>query len=302
MSPRRRERVARAGRLAEGGRLVVVVQGHEPAVRLRPSARALAARMRPRGWLAPSSPGSALTAPEAGDMVRPMTGRKLSIGIQTFRTIREEGCYYVDKTAYACRPVDEGTHYFLSRPRRFGKSLFVDTLKELFEGNEPLFEGLDVHERWDWSVRHPVVRPASLPAARVQGALVRDRHAEVPHRHAAAPRRRLPGAGREERNVAAFAVARARASPPPPHRRPIEPRSRRRRSVNLAASPHVRPSRSRGSVRSIDFTITRRSTPDIARRNRISREQCNPSTSRTRTTNRETTIRYRPNPRHRSST
>ncbi len=86
------------------------------------------------------------------------TKRKLPIGIQTFRTIREEGWYYVDKTAYARRLVDEGTHYFLSRPRRFGKSLFVDTLKELFEGNEPLFRGLAVHDRWDWSVRHPVVR------------------------------------------------------------------------------------------------------------------------------------------------
>ena len=87
-----------------------------------------------------------------------MTKRKLPIGIQTFRTIREEGHYYVDKTAWARRLVDEGTHYFLSRPRRFGKSLFVDTLKELFEGNEPLFRDLAVHERWDWSVRHPVVR------------------------------------------------------------------------------------------------------------------------------------------------
>ena len=91
-------------------------------------------------------------------MVAPMTKRKLPIGIQTFRKIREEGHYYVDKTAYAARLVDGGGHYFLSRPRRFGKSLFVDTLKELFEGNEALFEGLDVHGRWDWSVRHPVVR------------------------------------------------------------------------------------------------------------------------------------------------
>ena len=96
--------------------------------------------------------------PRGGGYGAPMTSRKLPIGIQTFRTIREEGCYYVDKTAYARRLVEEGTHYFLSRPRRFGKSLFVDTLKELFEGNEPLFEGLDVHDRWDWSVRHPVVR------------------------------------------------------------------------------------------------------------------------------------------------
>ena len=46
----------------------------------------------------------------------------------------------------------------MPRPRRFGKSLFLDTCKELFEGNEPLFEGLAIHDRWDWSVRHPVLR------------------------------------------------------------------------------------------------------------------------------------------------
>ena len=87
-----------------------------------------------------------------------MTRRKLPIGVQTFRTVREEHCYYVDKTAYIRRLLDEGSHYFLSRPRRFGKSLFLDTCKELFEGNEPLFEGLAIHDRWDWSVRHPVLR------------------------------------------------------------------------------------------------------------------------------------------------
>ncbi len=54
--------------------------------------------------------------------------------------------------------VEEGKHYFLSRPRRFGKSLFLDTLNELFEGNEPLFKGLAIHDHWDWSVRRPVVR------------------------------------------------------------------------------------------------------------------------------------------------
>ena len=87
-----------------------------------------------------------------------MRKRKLPTGIQTFRLIREEGCYYVDKTPFAHRLVTEGSRYFLSRPRRFGKSLFVDTLKELFEGNEPLFRGLYIHERWDWSVRCPVLR------------------------------------------------------------------------------------------------------------------------------------------------
>ena len=86
-----------------------------------------------------------------------MTKRRLPIGIQTFRKIREENCYYVDKTAYIRELLDDGTHFFLSRPRRFGKSLFLDTLKELFEGNEPLFEGLHIHDHWDWSVRYPVL-------------------------------------------------------------------------------------------------------------------------------------------------
>ncbi len=87
-----------------------------------------------------------------------MARRRLPIGMQTFREVREQDCYYVDKTGYARRLLDEGKHYFLSRPRRFGKSLFLDTLKELFEGNEPLFEGLAVRNGWDWSVRHPVLR------------------------------------------------------------------------------------------------------------------------------------------------
>ena len=86
-----------------------------------------------------------------------MAKSKLPIGIQTFRKIREEACYYVDKTAYIQSLLDEGAHYFLSRPRRFGKSLFLDTVKELFECNQALFEGLYIHDRWDWSARHPVL-------------------------------------------------------------------------------------------------------------------------------------------------
>ena len=84
--------------------------------------------------------------------------RKLPVGIQTFRTLRTDGCYYVDKTAHMRRLIDEGAHYLLSRPRRFGKSLLVDTLKELFEGDEPLFRGLAVHGCWDWSAPRAVVR------------------------------------------------------------------------------------------------------------------------------------------------
>ena len=87
-----------------------------------------------------------------------MHRKKLPIGIQTFRKIREDDYYYVDKTALALRLVEEGSHYFLSRPRRFGKSLFLDTLGELFTGSEPLFRGLHIHDRWDWSTVYPVIR------------------------------------------------------------------------------------------------------------------------------------------------
>ena len=88
----------------------------------------------------------------------PSTRHRLPIGIQTFREIREGGYYYVDKTGFLRRLVDEGKHYFLSRPRRFGKSLFLDTCREAFESSESLFRGLEIHDSWDWSVRHPVLR------------------------------------------------------------------------------------------------------------------------------------------------
>ncbi len=88
-----------------------------------------------------------------------MTRKKLPIGIQTLREIREDGAhYYVDKTPLALQLIAQGKYYFLSRPRRFGKSLFLDTLKELFEGNAPLFKGLYAEHHWDWSVQYPVLR------------------------------------------------------------------------------------------------------------------------------------------------
>ncbi len=104
-----------------------------------------------------------------------MEKRVLPIGIQSFRDLRERNCYYVDKTGYALRLIREGKYYFLSRPRRFGKSLFVDTLKHLFEGDRGLFVGLEAYDQWDWSVQYPVVRLdfAGLNANR-PGALEQD--------------------------------------------------------------------------------------------------------------------------------
>ncbi len=72
--------------------------------------------------------------------------------------MRDRNCYYVDKTPHIKKLIDRGKYYFLSRPRRFGKTLLVDTMQELFEGNEKLFRGLHIHDRWDWTVSNPVVR------------------------------------------------------------------------------------------------------------------------------------------------
>ncbi|WMP18036.1 ATP-binding protein [Thiothrix lacustris] len=83
--------------------------------------------------------------------------KKLPIGISTLSSILDGDCIYVDKTALIAQLVNDGRYYFLSRPRRFGKSLLVDTLKELFEGNEALFRGLHIHPHWDWMQEHPVI-------------------------------------------------------------------------------------------------------------------------------------------------
>ena len=83
----------------------------------------------------------------------------LPIGQQYFKSIRKGNAVYVDKTQYIyelCSPLDKG--YFLSRPRRFGKSLTLDTINELFSGNRDLFEGLWIEDKWDWSVTFPIIR------------------------------------------------------------------------------------------------------------------------------------------------
>ena len=75
---------------------------------------------------------------------------KLPIGIQTFSKIREDNYLYIDKTKEALDLINDYEYIFLSRPRRFGKSLFVDTLQNIFEGNKELFNGLYIYEKWNW--------------------------------------------------------------------------------------------------------------------------------------------------------
>ena len=71
-----------------------------------------------------------------------MKKKRLPIGIQNFKQLRSRGCYYVDKTQLICDLINDQCYYFLSRPRRFGKSLLLDTIQCLFEARKSLFEGL----------------------------------------------------------------------------------------------------------------------------------------------------------------
>ena len=83
--------------------------------------------------------------------------KKLPIGIQTFREIIKDGYIYIDKTKEAYELITDYKYVFLSRPRRFGKSLFLDTLKEIFEGNSELFRGLFIYEKYDFK-QFPVIK------------------------------------------------------------------------------------------------------------------------------------------------
>ena len=85
--------------------------------------------------------------------------KKLPLSITTFADIRDpkEDYLYIDKTEIAYKLIDQGRYYFLSRPRRFGKSLFVDTLNSLFKGEKDLFKGLAIYDKWNWEVKYPVI-------------------------------------------------------------------------------------------------------------------------------------------------
>ena len=72
--------------------------------------------------------------------------RRLPVGVQSFEDLREGGFVYVDKTKYIYELARRSKQYFLSRPRRFGKSLFLSTLKAYWEGKRELFEGLEIAE------------------------------------------------------------------------------------------------------------------------------------------------------------
>ncbi len=83
---------------------------------------------------------------------------KFPIGIQTFSEIIEENYYYVDKSSFIKKLVDNGKYFFLSRPRRFGKSLFLSTMESAFKGEIEFFKGLYLEKNWDWNTSYPVIK------------------------------------------------------------------------------------------------------------------------------------------------
>ncbi len=84
---------------------------------------------------------------------------KVATDIYSFSELRNEGFTYVDKTRelYAMASGEVGKQFFIARPRRFGKSLAVSTLKDLFQGHRDLFKGLAIEPLWDWSKSWPVL-------------------------------------------------------------------------------------------------------------------------------------------------
>ncbi|MBU0763556.1 MAG: AAA family ATPase, partial [Bacteroidetes bacterium] len=82
--------------------------------------------------------------------------KKLPIGKQDLSVLIDDGYIYVDKTEVIYRMISSGSVYFLSRPCRFGKSLTVSTLKEIFSGNKELFKGLWIYNKIDWKT-YPII-------------------------------------------------------------------------------------------------------------------------------------------------
>ncbi|MDR2616947.1 MAG: AAA family ATPase [Endomicrobium sp.] len=71
--------------------------------------------------------------------------------------LRTDNYVYVDKTEHVYNLINNGSVYFLSRPRRFGKSLLISTFKELFKGKKEIFEGLYIYDKWEWTKKYPVI-------------------------------------------------------------------------------------------------------------------------------------------------
>ena len=79
------------------------------------------------------------------------------LGVQTFEKIINKNQLYIDKTREIYHLIQSGGYYFYARPRRFGKSLMLSTIKSIYEGRKDLFKGLWIEDKWDWTKKHPVI-------------------------------------------------------------------------------------------------------------------------------------------------
>ena len=91
-----------------------------------------------------------------------MKRKILPLSRQSFRDLREDNCIYVDKTQHIYNLCTQGKMYFLSRPRRFGKSLLLSTMSELFLGSKELFEDTWIVDKWDWTKKNPIIHISFL--------------------------------------------------------------------------------------------------------------------------------------------
>lgn len=98
-----------------------------------------------------------------------MSSKIYPIGIQNFEKIRKDGYFYIDKTALIYQMVKTGSYYFLSRPRRFGKSLLISTLEAYFLGKKELFEGLVMEKlEKDW-ITYPIFISILIRRSMIRG-------------------------------------------------------------------------------------------------------------------------------------
>ena len=84
--------------------------------------------------------------------------KNLGIGTQELSQFKKRNLIYVDKTEIIHQLITSGTYYFLSRPRRFGKSLLVNTIKEIYRGNKDLFVDTWIYDKWNWDKKIPILK------------------------------------------------------------------------------------------------------------------------------------------------
>lgn len=112
--------------------------------------------------------------------------QRLPLGIQDFQTIIEEGYLYVDKTEYLHQLMQLGKSFFISRPRRFGKSLTVSVLAALYSAQRELFSGLWIEDKWNWDKKHPILSLSftgiSIESLGLEVAITQELHTQAAQR------------------------------------------------------------------------------------------------------------------------